>query len=113
MREIAERAVLRIAEHGAGHPRERYETEREELARRFRIEHGSDLGGEANAAPYFIGVFDTVASLGAKGPLRVFLGIVLAVLVLAAAAVIATLTHWLTPFGWAPPSSSLRPPLWR
>jgi len=100
VREIAERAVLRVAEHGAGHPRERFEAEREELARRFRVEHGADLGGEANAAPYFIGVFDTVASLGAKGPLRLFLGILLAVLVLAAAAAVAMLTHWLTSFGW-------------
>lgn len=98
--EIAERAVLRVAEHGAGHPRERFEAEREELARRFRVAHGSDVEGEANAAPYFVGVFDTVASLGAKGPLRVFLGMLLAMLVFAAAAAIATLTHRLTSFGW-------------
>ena len=66
VREIAEQAVLRVAEHGAGHPREKFEAEREELARRFRLEHGADIGGEANAAPYFIGVFDTVAALGHK-----------------------------------------------
>jgi uncharacterized protein (DUF2235 family) len=40
---------------------------REELARRFRQDHGSfDLGdsAKANVYPYFIGVFDTVAALG-------------------------------------------------
>lgn len=101
VREIAERAVIRVAEHGAGHPRAKYEAEREELARRFRIEHGSDLDGEANAAPYFIGVFDTVASLGAKGPFRIVLGGLLALLVLGAAALIATLTRELIHIGWA------------
>lgn len=100
VREVAERAVIRVAEHGAGHPRVKYEAEREELARRFRIDHGSDRDGEANAAPYFIGVFDTVASLGAKGPLRIVLGGLLALLVLGAAALIATLTHELIHFGW-------------
>lgn len=100
IREIAERAVIRVAEHGAGHPRKKYENEREELAYRFRLAHGSDLDGEANVAPYFIGVFDTVASLGAKGPFRIILGGVLVVLVLGAAAIISTLTHELIHLGW-------------
>lgn len=101
VREIADRAVIRVAEHGAGHPRDKYEAEREDLARRFRIDHGSDLNGGANAAPYFIGAFDTVASLGAKGPLRIVLGVALGVLVLGSAAAIATVAHWLTDFNWA------------
>ncbi|MGK2911620.1 MAG: phospholipase effector Tle1 domain-containing protein [Sphingobium sp.] len=100
VREIAEKAVIRVAEHGAGHPRAKYEEEREELARRFRIDHGSDLDGEANAAPYFIGVFDTVASLGAKGPFRIVLGGLLTLFVLSAAAAIATLAHKLIAIGW-------------
>jgi uncharacterized protein (DUF2235 family) len=37
--------------------------QRRELARRFRAKHGSDKDNGANAYPYFIGVFDTVASL--------------------------------------------------
>lgn len=63
----AERAVHQVYEHGAGHPIAEFEGQRAELARRFRVDHGSDAGGLANAYPYFIGVFDTVAALGAKG----------------------------------------------
>lgn len=69
LREIATEAVCSVYEHGAGHPREKYEDEREEKARRFRESYGSQgdpiknsRGG--NVAPYFIGVFDTVAALG-------------------------------------------------
>ena len=74
-RDIAEEAVLTVAEHGAGHPRATYEDERFELARRFREKYGSaHPGGEAhrsNVAPYFISVFDTVAALGLKGARRI------------------------------------------
>jgi len=35
-RDIADEAVKTVLEHGAGHPREKYEGEREALARRFR-----------------------------------------------------------------------------
>jgi hypothetical protein len=70
-RDIAEEAVTTVLEHGAGHPREAYEDERLELARRFREKYGSHHeSGEvdrSNVAPYFIGVFDTVAALGVKG----------------------------------------------
>lgn len=69
--DIAQEAVNDVLEHGAGHPRQTFEDEREELARRFRDKYGShhETGEErrSTAAPYFIGVFDTVASLGAKG----------------------------------------------
>lgn len=50
MREIAERGVVRVYEHRAGHSRARFEAERDELARRFRLDFGSDMAGEANAA---------------------------------------------------------------
>lgn len=64
-----------MLEHGAGHPREELEDEREELARRFREKyHSHHPSGEverSNVAPYFIGVFDTVAALGANGLRRV------------------------------------------
>lgn len=71
-REIAAEATLTVLEHGAGHPRGgELEKERDELARRFRAKYVSDhTSGEAqraNVAPYFIGVFDTVAALGASG----------------------------------------------
>lgn len=71
---IAEEAVTTVLEHGAGHPRGTFETERLELARRFRETYGSQHEtreiDRSNAAPYFIGVFDTVAALGAQGALR-------------------------------------------
>src|ERR1043166_6546964 len=71
-RKIAAEATLTVLEHGAGHPRGgELEQERDELARRFREKYGSDHpGGEpqrSNVAPYFIGVFDSVAALGASG----------------------------------------------
>ncbi|MBW6528548.1 DUF2235 domain-containing protein [Sphingomonas sp. RHCKR7] len=100
VREIAERAVFRVAEHGSGHPRGKYEHEREELGRRFRLEYGADVAGEPNAAPYFIGVFDTVASLGVKGPLKYALGVLLIASVLVLAAGIALLAHRLTGLDW-------------
>lgn len=66
-RQAAERAVHRVYEHGAGHPIAEFEAERDEQARRFRADYGSADGEIANAYPYFVGVFDTVAALGAKG----------------------------------------------
>lgn len=74
VREIAEEAVYTVLEHGAGHKRETYEAERLELARRFCTRYGSlypeiTEGHRSNVAPYFIGVFDTVAALGVKGNL--------------------------------------------
>lgn len=73
-REIAEEAVFTVLEHGAGHPREEFEAERLELARRFCTRYDSlhpEVTDEhrSNVAPYFIGVFDTVAALGVKGNL--------------------------------------------
>ncbi|QHO77618.1 hypothetical protein ACH79_38245 [Bradyrhizobium sp. CCBAU 051011] len=66
-RDIALEAVDTVLEHGAGHPRAEFEDERLELARRFQVKYGSGDGSDSNAAPYFIGVFDTVAALGASG----------------------------------------------
>jgi uncharacterized protein (DUF2235 family) len=71
--DIAREAVDTVYEHGAGHARGDYETEREEQARRFRAKYSSNFVGEdadkdrSNAAAYFVGVFDTVAALGASG----------------------------------------------
>jgi uncharacterized protein (DUF2235 family) len=67
VRDIADEGVNDVLEHGAGHPRGEFEDERVELARRFRRKYGSGDDEKSNAAPHFIGVFDTVASLGAKG----------------------------------------------
>jgi hypothetical protein len=73
VRDIAWEAVDSVLEHGAGHPRAEYEAERLELARRFQVKYGSGDGSDSNAAPYFIGVFDTVAALGASGMRRVMI----------------------------------------
>lgn len=67
VRDIASEAIDTVLEHGAGHPRAEFEAERFELARRFQLKYGSGDGSDSNVAPYFIGVFDTVAALGANG----------------------------------------------
>ncbi|MDW7662472.1 DUF2235 domain-containing protein [Halomonas sp.] len=71
---IADEAVFKVYGHGAGKSREKYETEREELASRFRQKYGAqdDLieNKRGNVVPYCVGVFDTVASLGASGVRR-------------------------------------------
>jgi uncharacterized protein (DUF2235 family) len=72
VKDIVWEAVDTVLEHGAGHPRAEFEDERFELARRFQIKYGSGDGSDSNVAPYFIGVFDTVAALGASG-LRYFI----------------------------------------
>lgn len=107
VRGIANEAVD-IYEHGAGDARAAYEFEREEKARRFRVKHGTEdvesgKNERGNAPPYFIGVFDTVASLGATG-LRRFIILFLGGLGLAgAAAAAAGLLSWVfsTTFWWA------------
>ena len=73
---------------------------RDLLGKRFREDYGSAEGDEANAYPYFIGVFDTVASLGS--PLKtISLGAayVVAALILGIAIqeAVAILTIGLTP----------------
>ncbi|MBR0861873.1 DUF2235 domain-containing protein [Bradyrhizobium diazoefficiens] len=67
VKDIAWEAVDTVLEHGAGHPRADFEDERLELAKRFQLKYGSGDGSDSNVAPYFIGVFDTVAALGASG----------------------------------------------
>lgn len=112
-RDIAEEAVNTVLEHGAGHPRGKYEDERLEQARRFRDKYGSDHDtGEkhrSNAAAYFVGVFDTVAALGATGLRRWLilagLGLLLTLALFVPAAAAAGLFHlfglpfWLTAGG--------------
>ena len=71
LRSIASEGVRKVYNHGAGTKRNRYETERETLATRFREKFGSqgigiDGEGQGNVQPDFIGVFDTVAALGSR-----------------------------------------------
>lgn len=68
LREIAIEAVREVYEHGSGSDKPAHKLERDEKARRFRAKYGSsDAEGLSNEVPYFIGVFDTVAALGAPG----------------------------------------------
>jgi hypothetical protein len=65
---------------------------RKALAERFRTEHKSDAEGKSNAFPYFIGVFDTVASLANRG--------VLVALAVATLAVLAAVSFGLSYLWW-------------
>ena len=110
VRDIAEEAVNVVYEHGAGHPRAEFDAEREELARRFREKYDSNGDVNSNAAPYFIGVFDTVAALGAKGLRRLLIqvglgvdfGVAAAALSVLPVLLVAALLHLLVGmhFGW-------------
>jgi len=88
LRAIAEEAVSKVYEHGASKERRKYEDEREELAQRFRKKYGSEGKGwhgepQGNVQPYFIGVFDTVASLGVSTLQKTLLFILLSVIIAA------------------------------
>ncbi len=83
LRRLTSEAIRTVYEHGAGKERGKYAAQREELARRFRARYESDSEGRSNVAPHFIGVFDTVAALGALGWARV--GMVLTLLGILAA----------------------------
>ncbi|TPG21773.1 DUF2235 domain-containing protein [Sphingomonas koreensis] len=96
----AARAVHQVYEHGAGHPLGAFETERNEQARRFRVDYGSDADGIPNAAPYFIGVFDTVAALGAKGWRLYGIGAILGTGIAALVGAVAALIHWIVGIGF-------------
>ena len=102
LRAIADEAVHTVYEHGAGRPRAKFEDEREEQARRFRVAYNTEddpLKNErGNVVPHFVGVFDTVAALGAAGIKK--WGIRALALALAAglSALAAGLVKWL--FDW-------------
>ena len=66
-RKIAKEAVKQVYEH-VGSPKDTaYLEQRKALALRFRRKYESDVNGAPNVNPFFIGVFDTVASLGSYG----------------------------------------------
>jgi hypothetical protein len=63
-RKIASEAVKNVYAY-VGSPRDTaYLEQRRALAFRFRKKYGSDDNGTPNAHAFFVGVFDTVASLG-------------------------------------------------
>ena len=73
---LAKKAVKKVYQHFRPPKKAGPDMLRSALGARFRAEHGSDADGYSNAFPYFIGVFDTVASL-ANYQLLVALGTVL------------------------------------
>lgn len=76
-RKIAGEAVKGVYEHGAGRKRGAFGQERLIKADRFRQKYQSNINGEPNVMPYFIGVFDTVAALGLNGMGRFIVTILL------------------------------------
>lgn len=73
-RRIASEAVIKVYQHGVGRKQVRFAEQRKELAAIFREKYASEIKpghvnkGWSNAVPYFIGVWDTVAALGASLP---------------------------------------------
>jgi hypothetical protein len=64
IKKIANEAVKNVYQHVSSPADEKYVDQRKAIALRFRQKYNSDVAGVPNANPYFIGVFDTVASLG-------------------------------------------------
>jgi uncharacterized protein (DUF2235 family) len=76
--------------------------QRKALAARFREQYGAADGGEPNVYPYFIGVFDTVASLSDRKALAILIGLT---------AMLIAILSWIAwfvlrlleiPVGWSP-----------
>lgn len=77
-----------------------YLPQRVALAQRFRKRYGSDLDGGSNAIPFFIGVFDTVASLGSKAlTMAMIAGGVVAIFLISLVLSFLHVPLWST-FGW-------------
>ena len=87
---IAREAVRKVYQHVSSPKDTAYLPQRKALATRFRQQYRSDSGGAANAVPFFVGVFDTVASLGSYA--------LSAALVGGAAGLIAALSYLLSFF---------------
>ncbi|SDR39139.1 Uncharacterized protein, PA2063/DUF2235 family [Rhizobiales bacterium GAS113] len=61
---IASVAVKNVYQFGSSVKNDPLKAQREDLARVFRSKYGSAQGDHSNAVPYFIGVWDTVSTLG-------------------------------------------------
>ena len=104
LRRIANEAVADVYEHVSGSEEKKYVSERLEKARRFRAKYGSnDIDGQqANVVPYFVGVFDTVAALGAPLPRMVLMLLGLGVFAMLMAALVAGMISFLPWFTFMP-----------
>ena len=94
IKKIANEAVKEVYQHVSSPSDEAYVDQRKALALRFRQKYKSDNNGVPNANPYFIGVFDTVASLGSKRLTLAMIGGALALL----AAISWVQSFFLVPF---------------
>lgn len=65
-RTIAAEAVKKVYQHVSSPKDARHLEQRHAIAHRFGMDYGAEADGGSNASPYFIGVFDTVASLASK-----------------------------------------------
>lgn len=84
LRAIAAEAVDSVYDHASRTAKDDALAQREEKARRFRTRYQSEDSNGQWAAPYFIGVFDTVAALGLSPALRYLLwGLLVALVVIA------------------------------
>ena len=102
LRAIANEAVRKVYEHGAGSPRKKYEEQREERARQFRQKY--EVPGNEHRAddhPQFVGVFDAVAALGMRMRYRRLI-MVGGLLVLAAIG--WGIGHWVRAADWLSPA---------
>ena len=115
-RAIADEAVRHVYEHGAGRDRDKFRPEREWKAQQFRRKYGSEGVEGSNACPHFIGVFDTVASLGARGIVRFAIIAGLAVGALLSALLVAMLLDFVAAgaraFDIQPGAGEFRPFAW-
>jgi uncharacterized protein (DUF2235 family) len=82
---IARESVKKVYQHVSSPRDTAFLAQRTALAKRFRERYGSDSDGAANAVPFFIGVFDSVAALGSYALSAALIG--------AAVAVIAALSY--------------------
>jgi uncharacterized protein (DUF2235 family) len=76
---VATEAVKDVYQYGSSIKGDPLRVERLTRARKFRSEYRSGAAERSNASPYFIGVWDTVATLGAGWPGLVGIAIVYAI----------------------------------
>lgn len=90
LRNIAEEAVNKVYNHGAGAQRKKYEDQREQHAREFRKRYGAgDDPDRGNVAPEGVAVFDAVAALGFSTPVKIIYVAIFTILASAAAALVS------------------------
>lgn len=112
LRAIATEAAHGVYQHGSGRDRKTYAPQRKELANRYRAKYLSGAK-QANAVPYFVGVFDTVAALGATGVRWLLMNLALLLMIAGALYSLAWVGEWLfdvprwSAFSWAAAAASI------